>query len=161
MSELKTNLGFNADDKVRIWVDSATGERGFQMKLTNKTGSNSVKGTVVEQSSTTDSAFSAIVADEPDPIGVVYEAGVADGSECWIWLPQSLCQVLLEDGSAATREYWVKVSDTDAGRADASNAAPPGGTIAAIEDHFTELGHAAESQSSGTDVLCLIHLHFN
>jgi len=153
--------GYTVGDKMRIGYDDVTGERGIQMAMTNATGATSVKGDLVEQSSTTDSAFALITADAPDPIGVVAESGIANGSLCWVWTPQSLCQVLLEDGTSATRDYWVKVSDNDNGRADASNAAPPGGTVASIEDHFSEIGHAAESQSSGTDVLCLIHLHFN
>ena len=148
-------------DSMRIGYDSGTGEYGIQMKLTNKTGSASVKGEIVEQSAGTDNAFDTIGADEPDPTHIVYEAGVADGSNAWCWCIGSLCQVLLEDSTAATRHYWVKVSDSAAGRADATNASPPGGTINAIEDHFTEVGHAAESKTAGTDVLCLIHFHVN
>ena len=146
---------------MRIGQDDATAEHGIQMQLMNKTGAASVKGMLLEQSSTTDAAFDEIAADHADPIGVVYEAGVADGALCWMWLVQSLCQVLLEDSTAATREYWVKVSEIQAGRADATNNAPGGGTISALEDHFHEIGHAAESKVAGTDVLCLIHLHFN
>lgn len=148
-------------DKMRIGYDPATGERGTQMRLINKTGSNSVKGTVAEADDAVDQAFDVIPANEPDPIGIVYESGVADGSEAWVWMPGSLCQVLLEDGTAATRENWVYISQTDAGRADATNSTPPGGTISALEDHFEELGHAAETQGSGTDVLALIHFHVN
>jgi hypothetical protein len=148
-------------DKMRIGHDTVTGERGTQMKITNETGTTSVKGTVLHQDATVDSAGDEIPADDVDPIAIVYEGDVADGSDMWVWVPQSLCQVLLEDTTAATRGYWVKVSDNDDGRADASNAAPPGGTVPALEDHFSELGHAAESQSSGTDVLCLIHFHVN
>lgn len=148
-------------DKMRIGHDPSTGERGTQMRLLNKTGAASVKGSLVESDNTVDQAFQLIPADDPDPIGIVYEAGVADGEECWVWVPQSLCQVLLEDGTATARENWVYVSENAAGRADGSNAAPPGGTIAALETHFHEIGHAAEAQASGTDVLALIHFHVN
>ena len=151
----------HGNDKLRFVYDTTTGEYGWQRKLTNKTGGASVKGTVYDQSSGTDDAVTAIAAGGPDPILVCYEAGVADGSEHWCWAIGSLCQVLLENSTAATRGYWVYVSQTAAGRADATNAAPPGGTIAALENHFEEIGHAAESQGAGTDVLCLIHFHVN
>lgn len=149
-------------EKMRIGYDPDTGERGTQMRLVNETGSASVKGTVVAPDSSVDQAVVAIVADTPDPIGVIAEDGVADGSEVWCWMPGSLCQVLLEDGTAATRDNWVYVSQNDNGRADATTAAPPpGGGISELDTHFQEFGHSAESQASGTDVLCLIHFHVN
>ena len=94
-------------DKMRIGYDPATGERGTQMRLLNKTGAASVKGSLVEADDTVDQAFQLIPADDPDPIGIVYEAGVADGEECWVWVPQSLCQVLLEDGTVMYWDYHV------------------------------------------------------
>lgn len=148
-------------DSMRIGYDDSTGEYGVQLKLTNKTSSASVKGTVVQVSTGTDRAFSLEEADGVDPTNIAYEAGVADGSDAWCWCIGSICEVLLEDSTAATRGYWVKVSDSAAGRADASNAAPPGGTISAIEDHFSEIGHAVESKTAGTDVLCRINFHVN
>lgn len=68
--------------------------------------------------------------------------------------------MLLEDSTASTRGYWVKMSGT-AGRADATNAAPPGGGIPELDEHMTELGHALETKTGGTDVLCKIVMHFN
>lgn len=38
-----------------------------------------------------------------DTFGAVAEAGVAQGSEMWIWLNGSVCQVLYKNGQAATR----------------------------------------------------------
>jgi hypothetical protein len=135
-------------------------EGALAIRMLNKTGSASVKGTIVETSATTAEAFDTITADAPDPIGIVYESGVADGGYCWIVI-QGKCQVLLEDTTAATKDYWVKVSDSDAGRADATNVAPPGGAISALEDHFTEIGHALEDVTAGTDKLCWIIFHCN
>lgn len=137
-----------------------TPEGGTAVRVINKTGSASVKGTVVGASSTTDDAFETVAANGVDPIGAVYENGVADGDYCWI-VRHGRCQVLLEDSTAATRDYWAKVSDTQAGRADITNAAPPGGTIVALEDHFSELGHGAENVSAGTDKLAYIWMHQN
>jgi hypothetical protein len=137
-----------------------TPEGGLAVKLTNKTGGASVKGELVEASTGTDNAFMDASADSNHPIGVVYEAGVADGSECWIVIA-GIAEVLLEDSTAATRGYWARTSENDANRADCSNAAPPGGTIAALEAHACEIGHCLESQTAGTDVLCKILMHFN
>ena len=147
--------------KVRLFYDPTTGERGLQIKLINKTGAASVKGSVLSSSPGTDQGVELCPADAYDPMAICYEAGVADGSEMWCWMPGSMCQMLLEDGTASTRDYWVRDSVTVAGRADATNASPPGGTIVALEAHSKELGHAAESKASGTNVLCLIHFHLN
>jgi len=133
---------------------------GIAVKMTNKTGAASVKGTLVDTSTATDNAFAVEGADGLDPIGVVYESGVADGSECWVVIA-GIVEVLLEDTTAATRGYWVRTSVNTAGRVDATNAAPPGGTIAALEIHLAEVGHCVETKTGGTDVLAKIVMHFN
>lgn len=133
---------------------------GIAIPLTNKTGSNSVKGTVVTADTTTDFAFKTHAADDDMPIGIVYESGIADGSECWVVI-SGCAEVLLEDGTASTRGYWVRSGATTAGRADATTANPPGGTVPALETHMKELGHCLESKTSGTDVLARIIMHFN
>ena len=69
--------------------------------------------------------------------------------------------MLLQDGTASTRGYWVRTSTTTAGRADATNVAPPGGTVSALEEHLKEIGHCLETKGSGTDVLAKCILHFN
>jgi len=137
-----------------------TPEGGLAVKLINKTGAASVKGTLVTLDDGVDSAFDTLEADGFDCVGAVYDDGVADGSECWVVI-QGIAEVLLQDSTAATRDYWVRTSETVAGRADATNSAPAGGTIGALEDHMTEIGHALENKSSGTDVLCKIMMHFN
>jgi hypothetical protein len=142
-------------DRARFYYDDSTGEFGWQIKLTNNTGSNSVKGELVEADTTDDMSFKQSGADSLEVIGVVYEGGVADGSDAWIWTGQgTVCQVLLKDGTAATRGYWVSASDT-AGRADATSASAPG----AVLQHFYEIGHCLESAGSGTDVLARILFH--
>lgn len=148
-------------DKMRIGYDASTGEHGVQFKMLNDSGVASVKGTVITASSATDSAWVVCPADIPKATGVVYEGGIAHGLACWVWDDGSLAQVLLEDGSAATHGYWAKMSDTQAGRADMSNLSPPGGTITAIEDHLSEIGHCHQTVASGTDKLALAKLHFN
>jgi hypothetical protein len=140
---------------VGIGTVRLTDEGGIAVKLTNKTGAASVKGTLVEASITTDGAVDIAAADALDPIGAMYEDGVADGDETWIVI-SGIADVLLKDGTASTREHWVGVSDVS-GRADATAITPPGPVLA----HFREIGHALESKGSGTDVLARIVLHFN
>jgi len=162
-----TTLGVSKqyDDEQGEWVVTGsqrsfiTPEGGTAIYLTNKTGSASVKGELVEPSDGTDNAFKQASADDIAVIGAVYEDGVADGDECLIVI-YGRCQVLIKDGTTSTRAYWTKTSDV-AGRADATNAAPPGGTIGALEEHMQEIGHCIESKGSGTAVLVFIMMHFN
>jgi hypothetical protein len=133
-----------------------TPEGGAAVRLINKTGAASVKGTVIQVSSTTDLAFQKAVTSAIDPIGVVYEDGVADGGLCLV-VVAGFADVLLEDSTAATRGYWVKTSTTVAGRADATTASPPGADVS----HWQEVGHALQSVTAGSDKLCRIAVHFN
>jgi hypothetical protein len=140
-----------------IGYDSATNERGFLLKVTNRTGASSVKGLLVSASTTTDRE-AIKQANEFDCFGIIQEAGVAEGSEMWIWMNGSICQVMFKDGVTPARGEVAMCADTD-GRAD--RFANPGSGLPAIETHFKEIGHLLESKSSGTDVLALVCLHFN
>ena len=132
--------------------------QGYGAYLTNKTGGASVKGTVVRASTAADLSFVTSGATEEQPIGVVYDSGVADGSPCFVVLG-GLCQVLLEDSTASTHGNWVYT--TIAGRGNATLANPPSGGAAELQTHMQELGHCVESKTAGTDVLAWIVLHFN
>lgn len=131
-----------------------TPEGGYAISLTNKTGSASVKGTVVSTSSTTDNAFTTNPIDGDMPFGVVYEAGVADGSACWV-VVSGIADVLIVNGQAATRGYIAYSSATTAGHVDLS------ATVPATSTHNREVGHTLETKSSGTNVLIKCVLHFN
>lgn len=132
-----------------------TPEGGFAVPRINKTGAASIKGTIVEESMTTDGAFAVADANSDEPIGIVYQDGIADGALCLI-IVTGTAEVLLKDTTAATRHNWVKTSNVT-GRADATTTTPPG----ASPDHWQEIGHAAQDAGAGTDVLCLCTLHFN
>lgn len=132
-----------------------TDEGGFAVKLTNKTGASSVKGTCVEASTATDNAFQVSAISAIDSIGFVYESGVADGSECWV-VVNGIAEALLEDETASTRNYWVGSGDTTAGRVNMDSASPPNATR-----HFEECGHCIESKASGTNVLAKMIVHHN
>lgn len=132
-----------------------TPEGGVAIQLTNKTGVASVKGTLVSASATTDNAFE-LQSNELDTFGVVYEAGIADGSECWVVI-SGRAQVLLKDTTASTRKDLCVAADTD-GRA-LSVAMPT--TPPSVDQHWKECGHFIESKVAGTSVLAYAMLHFN
>jgi hypothetical protein len=121
--------------------------------LINKTGAPSVKGSVVRASPTTDDAFQLAPAGAVDPIGVVLDIGVPDGAHCRV-ATSGKAQVLLQNGVAATRAYWIETSSTTAGRA--SMLAAPSATT-----HWDELGHCLENKVAGVDVLAWAMIHFN
>jgi hypothetical protein len=134
-----------------------TPDGGLAVLLTNKTGAASVKGTVVTTGTVQDNSF-ALQAAEFEAAGIVYDSGVADGSECWV-VVSGIAEVLMKDGTAATRGFWTRCADTD-GRAE-STAAPTGIGALDVAEHFKEIGHCLESKAAGTDVLAKVLLHFN
>lgn len=144
----------------RIHNDPVTGEHGPQCRLTNKTGANSVKGMPVEVYDDTaiDNAFDVGDADGNHTIGIVAEDAIADGAETWLWSDGAKCLGLLKDATASTRGFWVKTSDV-AGRLDMTNAAPPGGGVAGLDEHFQEVGHCLASEGADTDVLAMFKFH--
>lgn len=136
-----------------------TPEGGLAVKLVNNTGTASVKGTVVSTSTNIDDAF-ILQSNEYDAFGVVYENGVPNGQECWV-VVSGIAQVLLEDGTAATRGYWAIAAATD-GRANATQPVPiPNNTLGEHTIHFKEIGHCLQSVTAGTNKLCRMALHFN
>ena len=157
-----TGITFSGrNDLIRKLADQFFFDLTLQMiRLTNRTGAPSVRGMIVTASDTSDNAFMINNANIPKPIGVVYTIGVPDGGECYVFTG-GVADVLLQDGTSATRGYWAKVSDTVAGRADITNALPPGGTISALEDHGAEIGHCIQSVTAGTNKLAKCVIHFN
>jgi hypothetical protein len=134
-----------------------TPEGGLAVLLTNKTGAASVKGTVVTTGAVVDNSFE-VQAAEYEAAGIVYDSGVADGSDCWV-VVSGIAEVLMKDGVAPIRGDWCKCADTD-GRAEAT--VPPVGIGAlTVSEHFKEVGHCLESKAAGTDVLAKVLLHFN
>lgn len=133
-----------------------TAEGGLAVRMTNRTGSASVKGTVVTVSDDYDDSF-VIQNNEYDAIGVVYENGIANGSLCLVVI-SGMADVLLKDGTSITRGDWAICADTD-GRA--TDGGDPGAGLPAVDKHFKEIGHFTRSASAGTNVLCRAVLHFN
>lgn len=137
-----------------------TKEGGEARLYINKTGAPSIKGTLVNTEASEDFAVNVAGADEPDVMGIIYNDGVPDGGKVWV-VTDGDADVLLEDSTASTRGYWARISITQAGRADITNAAPPGEGIPEAARHFKEIGHCQQSVIAGTDQLARVSLHFN
>ncbi len=127
-----------------------TPEGGLVMKLPNRTGAVSVKGTIVVSDTSADNGFMTAPASSDFPFGIVYEDGVANGSDCWV-VVAGVADVLMKASTAATRAYVTKVSDS-AGRAVTESS--PG------SNHDKEIGHSLESKAGGANVLIKVVLHF-
>lgn len=133
---------------------------GYAIKLTNKTGSNSVAGQLVKADIDTDDAFVLAGGDDLEHFGVVLDSGVSDGTAAWIVI-YGIADVAMEDNTTATRANWVRMSITEAGYADATNADAP---QPINQTHFAEVGHCIETVTAtgiGTHVLARCMLHFN
>ena len=140
-------------DKVMI-----TPEGGIAVKLTNKTGANSVKGEVVTPHASFNNSVSKIIVDVPTPIGVFWESGIADGAEAWV-VVSGIASVYFV-GNTARGDLARGFITGDAGYvtgqalAEAAPVAPFG-----TDKHFYEIGHVAESRTGAG--LAKVILHFN
>lgn len=130
-----------------------TADGGMYITLINATGSPSVKGTIVATSNTTDNAARLAPANAIYPIGAIVDSGVPVGRLMKVAIAGK-AYVLLKNGEEAKHGHWCGVSDV-AGRV-YQRTDPPSTT-----DHSREVGHSLESKASGTNVLCLVNLHFN
>jgi hypothetical protein len=140
-----------------IGYDTTTNERGFLLKMINRTGHSSVKGELVAASTSADREV-ILQASEYDTIGIVQEAGIAEGSEMWVWQVGSVCQALLKNSVTAARGELALAADTD-GRLDRTTN--PGSGLPGTDTHFKEVGHVLQNVTGGTNQLCLISFHCN
>lgn len=159
------NIDADVDGTGRIATPKVkmTPEGGFAIKLTNKSGSEVTRGRVVEADTSANDAFNITETEDYMPIGVIYDASIADDAEGWV-VVLGIADVAMEDNTAATRGYWVKTSDSDAGYADSTNASPPGGGVPELGQHSREIGHCIETVAAtgaGTHILARCVLHFN
>lgn len=136
-----------------------TASGGVAIKLTNKTGGNSVKGEVVTTDSANNNAAIKIVVDVPNPIGVFYESGIADGAEAWI-VVSGIADVYFIGNT--TRGHLARGFLTADGGSyvtgQALSEALPGSPFA-VDKHFYEIGHVLESRTGAG--LAKVVLHFN
>ena len=135
-----------------------TPEGGYAIKLINKTGGASVKGYAVTTSDTTDNAARNIVVDVPNPIGVIYESGVADGQPMWV-VVSGIAEAYFQN--APTRAFLARgfiTGDTGYVSGQIKSEALPTSPFA-TDKHFYELGHILETK--GAPGLAKMVLHFN
>ena len=132
-----------------------TPDGGVYQTLTNRTGSSSVKGTIVMQSATYDNAVAIATVGSPLAIGVIYEDNIADGLPLKV-IVYGKAQVLLRNGQSITRGNWCVLSSATNGRMEA-------GTITGallVSEYAEGIGISLESKSSGTNVLAWVQLQF-
>lgn len=135
-----------------------TPEGGIAVKLTNNTGAVSVKGALVTTSSAVAMGVVLVAVDIPNPIGVFYESGVANGAEAWV-VVSGITEVLFVGNTTRghlARGFITGDSGYVAGRA-LSEAVPT--SPFASDKHFYEIGHLLESRVGAG--LAKIVMHFN
>ncbi len=168
---LSTNDGNDTDTPTeRIRIDSAglvtvsgeveagaattkiklTALGGYAIKLTNKTGGNTVAGQLVAVylATAVDDAFKTSAANDDGVFGIVLDAGIADGSEAWI-VVSGIADVLMDGGGSARGDRII--SSVTAGSADVWNV---GGAVAI---HFQEIGHCIETRTGAGLARCVLH----
>lgn len=143
-------------DKFNEIYSHISPEGGILTVLKNNTGAPSVRGTLVQASTTPDS-FVVANTSGMTCIGAVYDDGIPNGKPCRIVI-SGVADVLLEDGDSSTAGDWIRVSVVQAGRAFSETGVPSPPTS---ENHFREIGHCIKTVSSGTDVMTRIIMHFN
>ncbi len=133
---------------------------GLAIQLTNKTGVDTVAGQLVQADTSANDAVKLTGIDEEECFGVFLDSGIAANAEAWVVI-SGIADVAMEDNTTATRGNWVRSSITEAGYADATNAAPPS---PAAFSHFNEIGNCIETVTTGgigTHILARCVLHFN
>ena len=122
---------------------------GDAIKLTNKTGGNTVAGQLVIASTGTADAFETAGISDDRVIGVVLDAGVADGSEAWI-MKSGIANVLIDAGGTALGDRIISSTTAGSGLVDNGPASP---------QHFQEIGHCIEAIGGAGLARCVIHLN--
>lgn len=125
-----------------------TPEGGYAVKLTNKTGAASVKGSIVSLSTGTDNAFALAAIDASGVVGVVYEAGIADAAECWV-VVKGIAETLFTNN--ITHGMYARApiaTDTDKVAGLAVGAAIPADTFN-TDAYLARFGFVMESKAAG------------
>ena len=135
-----------------------TPEGGIAVRLTNKTGSNSVKGYVVTASDAQANAVRLVPVDVPSAIGVFYESDVADGSEAWVVISGIADVYFIGDTTFGYLARTGLTADTGEEDGKALSEAFPTSPFA-TDKHFCEIGHILETRTGAG--LAKVNLHFN
>jgi len=130
---------------------------GYAIKLTNKTGGASIKGTIAHPyyTAAVDNAFDLVPDDEPDQIGVVYGSGVADGSECWVVI--NGCAEIYFEAAVTRGEFARSQVAADGGTVGYAIAEAAPSSPFATDKHFQELGHVIQTTGGAGLAKCILH----
>jgi hypothetical protein len=144
----------NKNQKIKL-----TPSGGLAVKMTNKTGSASVKGNVVRASGSIANAVVLIIKDNPDPIGVFLDSGVPDGGEAWI-VVSGIAEVYFVGNTTMRHLARGFLTADGAGyvSGQALSEAVPTSPFAS-DKHFYEIGHVLETRVGAG--LAKVVLHFN
>ena len=134
-----------------------TNEGGLAIRLTNKTGAPSIKGYLAHASEAVDDAFDLTPDDVPDNIGIIYEAGIADGAECWI-VKNGIVEVYFE-GAVTHGDFVRSQVNADGGTVGVAVAENEPTSPFATDKHFQEIGHLIQSTGGAGLARCVIHLN--
>jgi hypothetical protein len=129
-----------------------TPDGGIYQTFTNRTGDDSVKGTIVMQSTTEDHAVVIAAAGSPLAFGVVYEDNISIGSQVKV-VVMGKAQVLLRTGESIRRGHWCVLSSVTDGRMEEGTIT---GTLL-LSEYAEGIGVSLEDKSSG---LAWIELQF-
>ena len=137
-----------------------TPDGGLAVKLTNKTGGNSVKGEVVTVYNDTaiNNAVEKIAVDIPAPIGVFWESGIADGSEAWVVVAGIADVYYIGNTTRGDLARGFITGDAGYVTGQALAEAVPSSPFA-TDEHFYEIGHVLESRTGAGLAKTLIHFN--
>ncbi len=150
--DVKTTGEINCNDKVKL-----TPEGGVAIRLTNRTGSGTVKGKTVKADPANDDSVILTGANDDECFGVFYETLDVGATEVWV-VVGGIADVLFDPDHSPARGDWAGSGTAGFAR---SQASPPALGIAA---HFEEIGHVIQSSSPGGEgqsALARCVLHFN
>jgi hypothetical protein len=137
-----------------------TPEGGIAEVFVNKTGANSVKGTWVHPGSTVSNSVEKCEFNIPNPIGVIYNDGVPDGSEVYV-VTEGKAYALFNDSVAINHLARGLVTGDATAAYTAGIFMSEAVPVSPFSDdkHFYEGGHTLEARSGAG--LALTKLHFN
>jgi len=155
------SVRIQSDDRFEVCNGKCgfTPDGGLFITLTNKTGGATTKGYIAHPSSGTANAFSYVATNEPDIIGVVYDAGIADGSECRIVIAGIADVYVGADGASLEDLVRANASgDTTITTGVATAESVPTSPFS-TDKHFQEVGHAIEARADAGLIKCVIHFN--
>ena len=128
-----------------------TPEGGFAVRLTNKSGAETVKGQIVGIKTGTDNAFDLTAVGANHCLGVVYESGIEDDAVCWV-VVSGIAQVLMKNAAVRGQLCRIPLNADDSKAAGYAMAAAQSDTASVYK-----IGDVLETADA--EVLCKVLLH--